>query len=216
MDRLTAPRERGPAYLVVLVNGKELQRRPMTGPVTLGRSLDCDIWLDDPRLSRKHCRFELALAGDGWAIVDLGSRNGTFVNGKQIHQATPLNHKDVIEIGDAQIQFRAHGYVPPRPAGPNEAMFNPAHLKQALDGRAPTPHQHIDRPLPTPQVTSFDSTIIQSPGETLAGNHPQARPHSQPDTSAPTPHRRPHTPAHTPLAFTRPPARPIVKPTDQD
>ena len=192
MDRGSdaASRERGPAYLTVTVDNKEVQRRPITGAVTLGRSLDCDVWLDDPRLSRTHCRLEPALEADGWVVIDLGSRNGTFVNAKQIIERHALHHRDVITIGRAKIKFHAHGYTPPRPADPNEAILMPAKTRAALDARVPTPHYQSHRPLPTPvpRPASGDSTIAHSPGDTIADK---------------------------PLAFTRPPARPIVKPTDE-
>ena len=61
MVRGTVPRERGPAYLTVIVDNREVQRRPVDRAITLGRSLDCDLWIDDPRLSRTHCRLEPAL-----------------------------------------------------------------------------------------------------------------------------------------------------------
>ena len=186
-----APRERGPAYLAVIVDHKEVQRRPITGAVTLGRSLDCDLWLDDPRLSRAHCRLEPALEGDGWVVIDLNSRNGTYVNAVRVMERQPLNHRDVITIGRAHIKFHAHGYVPPRPTDPNQAILMPAKTRAALDARKPTPHHAGDRPLPTPtpRDPSADSTISASPGDTIVDR---------------------------PLPFTRPPARPIVKPTEEE
>jgi pSer/pThr/pTyr-binding forkhead associated (FHA) protein len=190
MDRGSAPRERGPAYLSIIVKNTEVQRRPITGPITLGRSLDCDLWVDDPMLSRRHCQLEPALEGDGWVVTDLDSRNGTYVNAKRILERTPLNHRDVITIGKTHIKFRAHGYHPPRPADPSEALLMPARTKHTLINRAPTPH-HAERPLPTPKVSPADSTVSQpSPGETLAGEP-------------------------RPLPFTRPPAKPIVRPAEE-
>ena len=185
-----APRERGAAYVSVVVDNKEVQRRPLTGALTLGRSLDCDLWLDDPRLSRTHCRIEPALEGDGWVVIDLNSRNGTFVNAKRVLERQPLKHRDVIMIGRAHVMFHAHGYTPPRPMDPNEAILQPARTRAALEGRTPTPH-HSTRPLPTPapRDTSADSTNSTSPGETIVDK---------------------------PLPFTRPPARPIVKPVDEE
>lgn len=188
--RDAAPREQGAAYLTVIVDNKEVQRLPLTAGITLGRSLDCDVWLDDPRLSRTHCRLEPALEGDGFVIIDLNSRNGTYVNGKRVTSRQPLHHRDVIMIGRAQVKFHAHGYTPPRPADPNEAILLPAKTRAALDAREPTPH-YSQRPLPTPvpRERSGDSTIAHSPGDTIADK---------------------------PLAFTRPPARPIVRPTEED
>jgi pSer/pThr/pTyr-binding forkhead associated (FHA) protein len=142
-------------------------------------------------LSRRHCQFEPALEGDGWVVTDLNSRNGTHVNGKHIIERTPLNHRDVITIGKVHIKFHAHGYHPPRPADPGQAMLMPARTNHAMINRAPTPH-HAGRQLPTPKVASpADSTIVQpSSAETIAGDRT--------------------------LPFTRPPAKPIVRPAEDD
>ena len=190
-------RERGAAYLTVVAANKEVQRKPITGlnAIVIGRSLECDLWIDDPMLSRRHCQLEPALEGDGWVVTDLKSRNGTHVNGKHIIDRTPLNHRDVITIGKVHIKFHAYGFVPPRPSDPNQAMLLPARTKAAMSGRHPTPH-HSDRPLPkpTPKTSSpADSTISHSSADTIAG-----------DRTLPS------------LPFTRPPAKPIVKPADDE
>ena len=189
MVRGTVPRERGPAYLTVIVDNREVQRRPIDRAITLGRSLDCDLWIDDPRLSRTHCRLEPALEGDGWVVIDLNSRNGTCVNAKRVIERQPLSHRDVITIGRIHVKFHAYGYVPPRPTDPSEAILMPAKTRAALSARTPTPHHQSHRTLPTPSPrdTSADSTISSSPGDTIADK---------------------------PLPFTRPPARPIVKPLE--
>ena len=201
MVRSTGPRGQGPAYLTVVFNNREVQRRPLTGPITVGRSLECDLFLEDPLLSRRHCRLEPALEGDGWVLIELGSRNGTFVNAKRVEERRPLEHGDTITLGKTHLKFKAYGYVPPRPADPSQAMLFPARARHALSERRPTPHQQTDRPLPTPRVTSADSTIAPSPGETLSGDRTGSGLNNR---------------THTPLPFTRPPARPIVKPAEQD
>src|SRR5881275_1564286 len=144
MTRGAEPRERGGPYLTVVVNHKEVLRKPLVGTTTVGRSLDCTLWLEDPSLSRRHCQLEEALEGDGWVVTDLNSRNGTFVNAKRILERTPLNHRDVITIGKVHIKFHAYGYVPPRPADPGQALLMPARTKRAMTNRTPTPH-HVDR-----------------------------------------------------------------------
>jgi predicted component of type VI protein secretion system len=217
MSRGSAPSHRGPAYLTVIINHVEVQRRPIAGlsAVIIGRGLDCDLWLEDPVLSRKHCQLEPALEGDGWAITDLNSRNGTYVNAKRLMERQALNHKDVITIGKTHVVFHAYGYVPPRPSDPGEALLMPARTRAAIDARIPTPH-HSTRPLPTPQVSipsGHDSTIAPSPGETLAGSAPPPLP---PQSSPPTPPPSTTPASDKPLPFTRPPARPIVKPVDED
>lgn len=69
----------------------------------IGRSAECDISIpDDPNVSRVHARFDRD--GEVWIIVDLGSTNGTFVNGNKIAEAR-LRVNDVIDIGDTRLRL---------------------------------------------------------------------------------------------------------------
>src|SRR5262249_25591127 len=54
--------------------------------------------LDDDRASRLHARLQPD--GDGWVLVDAGSKNGTFVDGARVERA-PLRHGSVVRIGGA-------------------------------------------------------------------------------------------------------------------
>jgi len=75
--------------------------------VLLGRASTNDLsFPDDARLSRAHLLFERR--GDVWAIQDLGSKNGTFVNGLRLGQAQPIRAGDEISAGDLLIQVLAH------------------------------------------------------------------------------------------------------------
>ena len=63
----------------------------------IGSGGDCDIVVAQPRVSRRHCRFtELA---DGHLVEDLGSSNGTYVNGERIAEATRVSAGDTITLG---------------------------------------------------------------------------------------------------------------------
>ncbi len=66
-------------------------------PVTLGRSLSCDISINDPTVSRRHC--EITFDGTGLYFRDLGSRNVTLVNGR-IAKRCPLSVGDEISLGN--------------------------------------------------------------------------------------------------------------------
>ncbi|MEM7624959.1 MAG: SpoIIE family protein phosphatase [Planctomycetota bacterium] len=72
-------------------------------PVTLGRSSQASVRLDDPGVSRRHALLEPSPDG-GWTLRDLGSRNGVFVNA-QPASVHPLQLGDVIEIGPFQVLF---------------------------------------------------------------------------------------------------------------
>jgi hypothetical protein len=70
--------------------------------VVLGRSRDCDIQLADANVSRRHA--ELRQEGASYWIVDLGSTNGTEVNGKRVKRAK-LADGDTITLGSTKITF---------------------------------------------------------------------------------------------------------------
>lgn len=67
--------------------------------ISIGRSPANTISIADPEISRKHA--QIIWQGDGYALEDLGSTNGSFVNKRRIMGSTPLHHGDVIELGEA-------------------------------------------------------------------------------------------------------------------
>ncbi|HET9656140.1 MAG TPA: FhaA domain-containing protein [Kineosporiaceae bacterium] len=70
----------------------------------LGRALDADVVLDDPGVSRRHAEIHLI---DGRArVIDLGSTNGTFVDGERVH-AGDLNEGSTITVGRTRIVFHS-------------------------------------------------------------------------------------------------------------
>lgn len=87
---------------------------PNGKPVTLGRSASASYAFDDPLLSRKHCAVECRR--DMCRIVDLQSRNGTFVNGQRVG-AVLLQTGDRIKIGGLLFEVAPVG-APPPPAPP--------------------------------------------------------------------------------------------------
>ena len=74
--------------------------------VTIGRSSASDIHVPDSTVSRNHAAVERA--GGGWAVRDMGSANGTFVNGRALGDAGHvLQPGDEIAIGGARLYFRS-------------------------------------------------------------------------------------------------------------
>jgi len=72
------------------------------GVTVIGRSSGCDIVVDDPNVSRRHA--EIRRMGEGYSLVDLGSTNGTEVNGQRVGE-TSLMNGDVIGVGTTRLTF---------------------------------------------------------------------------------------------------------------
>ena len=72
--------------------------------VSIGRVKTSDIIVSELKASRNHAK--LTLAGDAqYILTDLGSQNGTYVNGVRIKGDYPLSPRDVVMIGNATMQF---------------------------------------------------------------------------------------------------------------
>jgi len=87
--------------VVVLANGS---RHMLEGDlVTIGRQASCTIVIADNNISRVHARFRAS--DNGWTMEDLGSTNGTKVNGVLITEPTLLSHGQLIALGSLQLHF---------------------------------------------------------------------------------------------------------------
>jgi len=96
---------------LVLLQGGEAKPYPIAADrVVLGRQPDCDIQIEDNMVSRKHA--ELVADGDAFVLNDLGSGNGSYVNGKRINEKTTLKNQDRIKLGPALFRFETGEPVP--------------------------------------------------------------------------------------------------------
>jgi Protein of unknown function (DUF3662)/FHA domain len=86
---------------LLLMDGKRL----LVGPsgVTLGRSRQCDVVLDDPNVSRQHA--EIRPRGGSWVLTDLGSTNGSRLNGQAVEGSEVVRSGDEIELGATTLRF---------------------------------------------------------------------------------------------------------------
>ncbi len=73
-------------------------------PMVLGRDLTCEMQVPDDKVSRRHVR--IAREGEAWTLTDLGSRNGTLVNGTRMETRT-LVPLDEVKVGDTTLLFVA-------------------------------------------------------------------------------------------------------------
>lgn len=92
----------GTGRAVLVAGGKRTMLRG--DRMTIGRSRECDVVIDDPNVSRKHA--ELRAHGPGWIVSDLGSTNGVKVNGRRVREAA-LEPGDEIMLGLIRLEFEA-------------------------------------------------------------------------------------------------------------
>jgi hypothetical protein len=86
---------------LLLMGGKRL----VVGPqgATMGRSRQCDVTVDDPNVSRNHA--EVRPRGGSWVLSDLGSTNGSRLNGRRVEGSEVLKPGDEIEVGTTVLRF---------------------------------------------------------------------------------------------------------------
>lgn len=170
---------------VVLVRFRGGQRRelPLEGAhVVVGRRPDCDVRIPTLDVSRQHC--ELNLADDSVKVKDLGSSNGTFVNGKRVTEIE-LNPGDRLQIG-------------------------PVSFTVQIDGK-PEDIQALEPP-PTIDSNMIEFIEPQTPGETKISSKPvkPAAPKpvkkSKPAAAKPAPKPAKPAPAKPDKAAGKPPA----------
>lgn len=168
------------AYLRYPARSAEHFQQELTVPLVIGRSPDCDLCLVDQAMSRRHCRIEPH--ENRWRLIDLESRNGTYINGQRIHDQY-LNDGDKIRVGDCTLIFSLSAPTGTRPATPRDALLL----------------ARVDNELSSSTISG--ARILPTPRPRKTGN--PAGPSSSPSTGESTP-----APS---LVFNRPPAQPKVR-----
>lgn len=93
------------ARLILSLKGRELDKFLLgKGKVVIGRTPDCDIKIDNPAISRKHASIEFA--NGEYMITDLGSSNGTHLNGELLSGPGRLKAGDVIGLAKFELIFQ--------------------------------------------------------------------------------------------------------------
>ncbi|NRA95252.1 MAG: FHA domain-containing protein [Planctomycetes bacterium] len=100
-------------------SGQTVRRFPLHGRIVLGRGDEADLRLDDHKVSRLHCRLEPV--NGGVKVTDLGSSNGTKVNGREISQII-LRPGDVASMGGTELRLTS---AAPSPAAASIAAVPP-------------------------------------------------------------------------------------------
>jgi pSer/pThr/pTyr-binding forkhead associated (FHA) protein len=116
---------------------------PIDGPeISIGRDTSNFISINDAEVSRKHARMELR--GSSYVIQDLGSTNGTFINGNRISSMQVINPNDIVSFGESIVLI--YGTV----SDPNATMLSsvkPPRTELSLEKPAPAPVPVIQKPV---------------------------------------------------------------------
>lgn len=121
-------------------------------PLLIGRAEDCDVRPLSEDVSRRHCAIHIGPA-DAWA-EDLGSRNGTFVNGIRIKEKTRLADGDLVRVGALELKVSC---AAPAPAGSEDDVS-----KWLMADEAPAGMFDTTRTLPLPGATAGDDAAIDA------------------------------------------------------
>ena len=90
-------------YKLKVAVGDQVEFYDLRGDtITIGRSPENNLAIRDARSSRNHCKLERG--DEGWRVVDVGSQNGTFLNGRRVRNAA-LRLGDVVQIGATKISI---------------------------------------------------------------------------------------------------------------
>lgn len=92
------------ASVTIIFAGQEQKNHALDKPkMIVGREPTCEIHIDNLGISRQHCQF--STRGEAFVVQDLGSSNGTFVNGRKITEHF-LNDGDEVVIGKYTLKFK--------------------------------------------------------------------------------------------------------------
>lgn len=98
-----------PSRASVVVRGPDNVERviELVGSLTVGRAPDGDLVLEDQNVSRRHAVLQRGI-DDVFTVSDLGSANGTRVNGRPLEMPRRLRHGDIVSVGSATLTFQEH------------------------------------------------------------------------------------------------------------
>ncbi|MFM2167952.1 MAG: hypothetical protein RIS79_2323 [Verrucomicrobiota bacterium] len=106
------------------------RQHALRGTCSIGRHPANTLQLSSSEVSRRHSIIQAQGEAEFW-IVDLGSANGTYVNGRRLYQAVRLRHGDVIRIADVELEFATEILSVMHPSGKAVMASNMTRLEQA-------------------------------------------------------------------------------------
>ena len=106
------------------------ERHELNGTCSIGRAPDNSIPVADSEVSRRHAIIQAQGEHEFW-LVDLGSANGTYVNGRRISQSVRLHNGDVIRVASNELEFSSEILSAMHPVGQQAMDSTMIHIRQA-------------------------------------------------------------------------------------
>ena len=133
--------------LVLFKNDGSQKSFPLPSSLAvIGRRHDCDLCIPLMRVSRRHCQLDQN--NETLKLRDLGSRNGTYLNGELIDGETTVRAGDYLQVGPLVFQLQIDGQpeqtVPPQDAGEKVSPEEPVLIAGADDNEEDFPELEID------------------------------------------------------------------------
>jgi pSer/pThr/pTyr-binding forkhead associated (FHA) protein len=151
-------------YVVIVEGPHHGTRFPLnSGENLIGRAPGTAIMLEDQSVSRQHA----VITGreDGWQVKDLGSKNGTFVNGRQIPDSVTLGHSDILQFGIYSLRLVTH-----QVSIDEEMAPIPADIALETDGNVSEPTGD-EAPADEAPATSDEVEVVEGDAGTQAEAH---------------------------------------------
>lgn len=101
--------------------------------VMIGRDASCTFQIIDPKLSRNHLQIKLLDNEHRHVAIDFGSKNGVEVNGRKIGEPTPLQHQDVIRLGDTILVYSTDDTMDAKHVRQMGKMYGQGHMQTSAD-----------------------------------------------------------------------------------
>lgn len=101
-------------------------------PLTLGRDKDCEIRINSPTVSRRHAQVSFRGSPPRAFVKDLGTRNGTYVNGERLASDRELADRDLVRLGDVTAVYRFLGRGASESTLQDTAGSSPTDLNQTM------------------------------------------------------------------------------------
>jgi hypothetical protein len=178
-------------FLIVRSGPRSGQRIELVGELVVGRE-NADVTVSDEEVSRRH--LAVRPHEDGVELEDLGSTNGTFVDGARLSAVVVVSSTARVTLGETELEIEVEEPEP---------EFDPGATR--LRERPPEPDATMVRSTPVPATPAPDATIAGAPTPARPSPAPPAPPRAAPAPApAPPPARRPTAPTPAAAVDARP------------